>query len=926
MMTTFHETPQVVSDYPLDPFNDMLLSFLEPRAATNLIKNGSFETGVDYWTPTNPSSNLLRSDDYQWVGAYSAKMTPPATAEGVYYSGGLAFTSGVTYWGQLRFIGVPNTRYLFYFADGSGNAIGTQKLVRAIGGWEWVYWSYPETGTATRRLYITRANATDPNGTFYIDAVQVEADRLTSYLDGSLKGRGREIAYRWVGTPWGSESQRSALTNTGGTLHTFDEYNFVPSALNGLGHAPVEDVTSPIAGKGGSVYQRTNLAEERLFDVIGSISGDTLRHLMANRSALMKRLSPFRSARQQALPLNFELPNLGNVPVRVMSHYVDGMGGALDNHRSEKLALRFASYDVDIRSQRDQGSVIPYRQVITDGDYCLKRSLNGVWSAPASSINGVISDWVEGPDGSIYATGEFTTIGGVAANRIAKYDPVLGTWSALSTGLNNSGRGLAMDANGRVYVVGLFTTAGGVSANRIAMWNPDTSTWTALGTGLDSNSTGVGISSTGLVYACGSFGTAGGVAAASIAVWNPTTATWAALGTGLNASAADLTIGPDDRVYVGGAFTTAGGTSANRIAVWNPATSSWAALGTGMNSDVSDLKFSPSGLLYACGSFTTAGGNTVNHVAVWNQSAWSPLGDGVASAYKMAIDAYGRVYVAGTFDETLSGIPADSFAVWILGAWVPLEVDIPDSASVVLVQPFITRAGELWISYDTTGTAYTSEQTTLTNFGSLDAYPIYRFKGPGTVFSIRNWVTGDAIYFNLVLLAGEEAILDLTPGRISFTSSFRGDILKTILPGSNHGTFRLSTGDNLISTFILTTPAESNDNNNWFSAWDFQGATGLNTDDGRLYIGTDLVSPGVYTIEVHLNTSLSAESLVAINNSLTGTGEKTLNENNDSGLTGTATVATAPTGADLDITVDVAIVDAHWTPRFSSIDDSVGVI
>lgn len=921
MIHSFPQTPSIISEYPLDPFGGANFTLIEPYPATNLIKNPDFAIGLNYWTVINVGTDtLVRSDDNQWIGAYSAKCTPRATPPvgGMYYSGGLALANGTTYWSQLRFLGVPGARYLFYFATSAGAQLGASKLVYATGWWQWIYWSYPETSTASRRIYIARFSTSDPNGPFYVDAVQVEADRLTTYLNGSMKGFGREPAYLWAGLPHGSESQRSALTSTGGILHSMDKYRFTLEALNGLGLAPVDHMASPVAGRGGSVYQRTDLAAERPFDVIGTITGDTLRHLMENRSKLMRRLSPFRSPNQQPLPLLFELPDAASIPVKVPSHYVDGLGGALDNQRSERLALRFLSYNVDVRSQMDQGNVLPYRKKITGADYLLMRSKAGVWSAFTGSTNGRIVDFFEAHDGAIYAVGDFTTIGGVAANYIAKYDRVTQTWSALGSGLNSGGRGIVEDAQGNLYVVGIFTTPG----SHVAMWNPLTSTWSALGSGLNGNATGVGISPTGLIYVTGTFTTAGGGGAVNAAVWNPATATWAALGSGLNAAGANLTVGPDGRIYFCGAFTTAGGVTVNRVAVWNPNTSAWAALGAGMNNDVYYLKFGPDGFLYALGPFTTAGGNTASKIAYWNQTAWYPLGGGLnGDGWRIAIDPSGRLYVTGLFSSVGTGIAADSFAQWTLGAWTALEVDIPGSPVITTV--YLMRSGELWIGYDTTGTTYTSDQVTLSNIGTLDSYPILRFKGPGRLYSVKNWTTGDVIYFNLTLLASEEAVLDLTPGQISFTSSLRGDILSTILPGSNHGTFRFVNGTNLISTFILSSPFEQNDNNNWFSAWDFQGATGLNTDDGRIYIHIVITGPDYY-IFGFIDQAFTTQ--VVGTGPLTTTGVKTLIEVNLSGMTGNVTVDTVPSSEDSDILIDVPIAETYWTPRFASIDDSVRTV
>ena len=77
-----------------------------------------------------------------------------------------------------------------------------------------------------------------------------------------------------------------------------------------------------------------------------------------------------------------------------------------------------------------------------------------------------------GPNGVLYAAGDFTTIGGVAANYIASYNGV--TWSPLGAGLNNSVNVLALsfDARGLLHAGGTFTTAGGITTpTGGAIWN-----------------------------------------------------------------------------------------------------------------------------------------------------------------------------------------------------------------------------------------------------------------------------------------------------------------------------------------------------------------------------------------------------------------------------------------------------------------------
>src|SRR5262245_29012979 len=88
-------------------------------------------------------------------------------------------------------------------------------------------------------------------------------------------------------------------------------------------------------------------------------------------------------------------------------------------------------------------------------------------------------------DGSglaLYAGGDFRGAGGVAANRIAKWDGT--AWSARGNGLSDSVFALTVFDDGSgpsLYAGGLFTSAGVVVANHIARWNG--TSWSALGSG-----------------------------------------------------------------------------------------------------------------------------------------------------------------------------------------------------------------------------------------------------------------------------------------------------------------------------------------------------------------------------------------------------------------------------------------------------------
>lgn len=216
------------------------------------------------------------------------------------------------------------------------------------------------------------------------------------------------------------------------------------------------------------------------------------------------------------------------------------------------------------------------------------------WSALSSGMTGTplsvdaLAVFNDGSGSALFATGAFTTAGGVAVANIAKWNGA--AWSALGSGMTGGkGAALAVFNDGRgeaLYAGGDFTTAGGNQANRIARWNG--SEWETLGSGISGGLVGVmglisyndgsafsAISGHGSLFVTGGFNNAGGVSVNNIARWNGVQ--WAAVGSGLLGGPFPLGIclaihavplGP--ALYVGGLFSAAGGQSCSHIARWSP--------------------------------------------------------------------------------------------------------------------------------------------------------------------------------------------------------------------------------------------------------------------------------------------------------------------------------------------------------------------
>jgi hypothetical protein len=315
------------------------------------------------------------------------------------------------------------------------------------------------------------------------------------------------------------------------------------------------------------------------------------------------------------------------------------------------------------------------------------------WSSLGSGVNSDVRA-IALSGSEVYVGGWFTQAGGVAVNYISKWNG--GNWSSLGSvylgsGVNDDVRAITMSGSD-VYVGGYFTQAGGVAANRIAKWNGNA--WSLLGSGVNFGSINAIAVSGSNVYVGGYFTQAGGVAVNNIAIWNGST--WSSLGSGVSSGVAAISVSGSD-VYVGGWFTQAGGVAVNNIAKWNG--SAWSSLGSGVNDAVNSIAVSGSDV-YVGGWFTQAGGVAANRIAKWNGSAWSSLGSGVNwYVYNIAMSG-SDVYVGGEFHR--AGEKSSSYiAFWHENN--QLDIQFSRITTGDIVNNVGLSRGASWGDYDNDG-------------------------------------------------------------------------------------------------------------------------------------------------------------------------------------------------------------------------------
>jgi|GEM_PF-3469036 len=320
-------------------------------------------------------------------------------------------------------------------------------------------------------------------------------------------------------------------------------------------------------------------------------------------------------------------------------------------------------------------------------------------------------------DGKLIASGEFTEIGGVAANYIAAFDLTdqgwSAAWSPMGSGMSHRVRALTV-FGGDLIAGGDFTEAGGAQASKVARWNG--STWSPIGSGL--------YNSVEALAVCTDYLVAGWSAGPVVAVmrWNGTTwedftsdehtggsthamTMWPYTsnflvigGTGFEEVGTDslywlykwdgvqwiplyvnLEFGkPFTEVYalavfnsdliIGGYFTKANGTTVNFIMKhYGSINQYYEPLGSGMNNGVRALTAYDNKLI-AGGDFTTAGGTTANGVAAWNGSSWSALGSGVNGPVWAVVEWFSGLIVGGEFTEA-GGAPVNNIVAWNGSGW-----------------------------------------------------------------------------------------------------------------------------------------------------------------------------------------------------------------------------------------------------------------
>jgi hypothetical protein len=306
-----------------------------------------------------------------------------------------------------------------------------------------------------------------------------------------------------------------------------------------------------------------------------------------------------------------------------------------------------------------------------------------------TSVDAIVSDNAK----SLYIGGSFTSIGGISARSIARWDH--GSWRPLGAGLTSGKvqstrifgpgigiavvKAIALDGAGNCYVGGMFDSAGGSPANSVAKW--DGASWSCLGQGIRGDCVNaLAWDGKGNLFAGGDFDTAGGLPMRNLARWNGSN--WDPVGGATDSTVNALAFDGKGNLYAGGAFTRIGGVSAKKIALWDG--SAWRPLASEISPSrsacaINSISFGSGDRVYAGGSFSTIDDATVNNIAVLSGNKWSPLGGGaIFNKYinpyfpteirSITLERDSIVYIGGLFDS-INGKSVSNIAQWNGKTW-----------------------------------------------------------------------------------------------------------------------------------------------------------------------------------------------------------------------------------------------------------------
>lgn len=354
---------------------------------------------------------------------------------------------------------------------------------------------------------------------------------------------------------------------------------------------------------------------------------------------------------------------------------------------------------------------------------------------------------------------------------------------------------------------------------------------------------------------------------------------WGVMGTGstgFDGTVNALAFGQGKIIYAGGAFGNADGAPAVRFAQWNDSATiqGWSVVGSGVGAaggDVLAIALDALGRVYVAGSFTSMDGvaNT-SRIAMWDPSSstWSALSTGAnGTIYALAFAQDGTLYVAGSF-TTIGGVAAAGIARWDGSTFSAMGTGRTGGTGVFAV--IVGLDGHLYATGDFTsmGGVGTTAGIAKWNTTTLAWVSIGSLGGTATGYTLENGPDGSIYVGGDFTTAG-----GVTCNRIA---RFNGVTFVPLSTGLSAGSVRslrmtrdgrLYVGGNNIDASVSGVPSPDN-----LLLW--TGATWLPTDidlPGTPQINAIIIAnDGAITIGFAGNGTADAAALTTVTNIGTG--------------------------------------------------------
>lgn len=293
------------------------------------------------------------------------------------------------------------------------------------------------------------------------------------------------------------------------------------------------------------------------------------------------------------------------------------------------------------------------------------------WTGTAWEIlgegDGVVQCLVEF-NGSVIAGGAFTSMDGITASRVAKWDGV--EWSEVSTGVDDQVNDMLVHG-GVLYLGGRFATAGSVPASGAVAW--DGASFLELNGGVGGEVVSLAEYG-GQVVVGGTFRKSDGAAGNKVARWDG--AQWLELGYGVVSTASgsvNALVSWDGQLVVAGQFPQVDmptsplqGITAVNLATWT--IDGWGVVGAGVDGDGIHGLTQLSSDVYAVGEFNTAGQQLLRGVGRWDGRSWRPMSTGLEPPTARAVSTYdGEIVITGGF--RFAGENDGTYDVKGIAAW-----------------------------------------------------------------------------------------------------------------------------------------------------------------------------------------------------------------------------------------------------------------